>query len=295
MKRCVVLLMVCTLLLPPLHAGAQDGGGCSEQTIDMGLALANALYDRIGAALAAGDLETAQLEAATLTEHLANLYDTCGDIASDGAAGDLCTQFPLYCVPNVESQGVDGVVRGFDAEGFPFIGDPDAPIHFRIVSAPGCSHCWLFFLNDVRDFIESDVLNGRATVGYVLLTTIGDHAGSYTGTVNAICAGQQGRFWEYLDAMWSVTDERGPDAGLTGDAFTQRAQELGLDMAQLDVCMQSTQTAERVESYRQFSIDHGVVGTPTLLVSYGDSGTWERLDSGARNYHTMVTMTQAAN
>lgn len=307
MKRHIMLLLLMVLVLgilvPPMWA--QDGGdeGCTPEDIETGMALATSLHERIGKALDEDDLETAQIDSAALTEHLANFYDACGDInaAPNVTIADRCLMYPTYCVPHfaasmllIGSQGVEGVVRGVNTHGYPSIGDPAAPIHFRVVSAPACAHCWEYFLYDIRAFIDTEVLQGRATMSYALLTTTGGGR-SEGGAAGAICAGRQRRFWEFLDAMWSVVDDRGEAEGLSHEAIVQRARELGLDMPSFNQCIQSAETQAMLDGYQTFANDHGVSGTPTLLVSYGDSGEWTPVESGEHGYDNMVALTAMAN
>jgi hypothetical protein len=58
-------------------------------------------------------------------------------------------------------------------------------------------------------------------------------------------------------------------------------------------CLTSHRYLSLIESYQTFSSDQGVTGTPTLLVRYGNSPEWQRVEN--RTYDNLKAMTQGAN
>ncbi len=82
----------------------------------------------------------------------------------------------------------------------------------------------------------------------------------------AECASEQGRFWEYHDALfdnWAGTNVGGYDfenllhiAGLTG-----------LDAQAFDGCMQQRRYVDKVRAETEFSESSGVNSTPTVFVN----------------------------
>ncbi|HVO72085.1 MAG TPA: thioredoxin domain-containing protein [Aggregatilineaceae bacterium] len=225
-----------------------------------------------------------------------------------------CTSYPQYCVPFVggaagsdpaiatseassartldeSSQGATGVVRGFTANGFPFIGDPNAPIHILVVADYSCSHCNDYHTSDLERILHDFVLTGKATLESVLTTGTGGQY-SDTATQAALCAGEQGAFWEMSDELYRLSRSMGVQTAYSLTQIRQSAQDMGLDGDTLVTCVASNRYANFMTNFQTFANDHGVTGTPTVLVSYGDSNQWTAVD---RDYNTLKQWIDAAN
>ncbi len=220
-----------------------------------------------------------------------------------------CAAFPQFCVPlaggstampaleasgarqiDAESSGVPGVVRGVDANGIPTIGDPSAPIHVVTVSDYACPHCQDYHDTDVPRFIEDYVLTGQATFGFVLTTGTGQFY-SETASQAALCAGEQGAFWEMSAEMFRLARTRQLASAFSLDQIRDSAKEMGLDGDTLIECVASNRYASSLRQFRTFATDNGVNATPTVLVSYGDANRWTIV---RRDYETLKQLTEAA-
>ena len=224
-----------------------------------------------------------------------------------------CEEFPEYCIPfagslstntilannesdavrtlDAESQGAPGVVRGYDQNGVPFLGNPDAPIHFVTVSDFACSHCQDFHQGDLKRFIENYVIPGQATFGFVMTTGTG-RAYSQTASQAALCAGEQGAFWELSSELFRLASSMGVQSAFSLSQIKDSADSMGLDSQKLVDCVSSGKYLNLLASYTTFAQDNGVTGTPTVLVSY-DGVTWSKAPS--RAYDTLVALTEVAN
>ena len=217
-----------------------------------------------------------------------------------------CATFPQYCVPlaggseaydalessssrdlDTDSEGADGVVRYMDGI-VPTIGDPNAPVHFRTVSNFTCSHCSTYHSDDMKKFIENYVLDGKATFGFVMLT--GGQPTAEMASLAALCAGEQGALWEMSDELYRLARSQGTGAFSLG-TIRDSAIDMGLDDSQLAECMTDAHYMRLLEDQVEFAADNGVTGTPTVFVSYGDSGQWGMVD---RSYNSLVQITQSA-
>ena len=225
-----------------------------------------------------------------------------------------CDQYPEFCVPFVggatggefadleaadsreldaESEAAEGVVRGVWPEyNIPFIGDPDAPIHFVTVSDFSCSHCQSLHRDDVVDFIENYVDSGQATFGFVMTTGTG---GPYSVTASqaALCAGEQGAFWEMSDELFRLGYSMGPANAFSLTEIQDSADAMGLDTDVLLDCVSSNRYSAFLTGFRTFANDNGVTGTPTVYYRYADSPTWSKVLD--RTYSGMAALTEGAN
>jgi protein-disulfide isomerase/rhodanese-related sulfurtransferase len=74
------------------------------------------------------------------------------------------------------------------------------------------------------------------------------------------CAGEQGKFWEAVDKIYSRQSD------LTEEGLKRDAAEIGLDQARFNQCMASGAEAARVKRDHEDGVALGVVGTPTFFV-----------------------------
>ena len=214
----------------------------------------------------------------------------------------LCDLYPAFCLPLVGGgDGVfaqselafapnmtvtetePGVVRGISADGSYFIGNPDAPIRFKVFHNFGCGHCRTFHNGDFGLFIESHVVTGQAVLE-VDLMAFGSPPYPTEAAYAAMCAGEQGAFWE----MQAILFER--PAFATLDEMVGMAEALGLQGAALHECVKSDRYAAALDVHNLLAYDLGVNATPTVLVSYGD-GEWEPVN---RSYDNLVALTEVA-
>jgi protein-disulfide isomerase len=219
-----------------------------------------------------------------------------------------CSAYPDFCVPraggsatygNLEaadtfaldapSKGAPGVVRYVGAQNEPTIGDPNAPIHFVTVSDYACPHCQNYHSTELPRFIEDYVLTGQATFGISLATWTGKSF-SELASQAALCAGEQGAFWEYSEELFDAARAENISSAFSLGSLRDLARDMGLDSGELEKCVSSSRYALVLTENRNFAYDHGVTGTPTILVSYG--GDWTIVD---RSYSSMKQLTEAAN
>lgn len=239
------------------------------------------------------------------------LYAIINYQAAGSTKNVSCEEFPEYCVPpagaladypaleapasrtlDVESEAAPGVVRAIDPTNhFAYLGNPDAPIHFVTVSDFACSHCQAFHMGDAERFMKDYVLTGQATFGIVLTTGTG-LAYSQLATQAALCAGEQGAFWEMSSEFFRQGNSRGVTQAFTLTEIKKTAADMGLDADALVECVATGRYQNFLNKYQTFAADHAVTGTPTVLVSYGNSGTWSAV---TRNYDNLKSLTEKAN
>jgi protein-disulfide isomerase/rhodanese-related sulfurtransferase/uncharacterized membrane protein len=74
------------------------------------------------------------------------------------------------------------------------------------------------------------------------------------------CAAEQGKFWEAVEKLYAE------QADLSVDALKRYARELGLDQSRFDQCLDSGETASRVNQDLADGHALGVPGTPTFFI-----------------------------
>jgi protein-disulfide isomerase len=90
------------------------------------------------------------------------------------------------------------------------------------------------------------------------------------------CAAEQGRFWQFHDAVYAA-------ANPVGTPLSDYAGKSGLDVAQLESCLASGKAARVVQAQADEGARHGVNGTPGFFIN-------GRALSGAVPFETFVRL-----
>lgn len=225
-----------------------------------------------------------------------------------GSTKDVsCADYEDYCVPLVgggpvaaleapESRTLDqdstadpGVVRGVTAEGMPFIGNPNVPIKIAEVADYACSHCQDYHNSDLKRIMRDFVLTGQAQLQVVMTTGTG---GAYSQLASqvALCAGEQGAFWEMNDELYRMAESQSVVTAFSFANLLGTARDMGLDDDALRQCYGAGTYSSALSAYQTFANDNGVTGTPSVLVNVGDG--WRIVQ---RDYDTIAGLVERAN
>lgn len=191
-----------------------------------------------------------------------------------GAGGATATEpIPVQLTPE-QLQRVPGISRG----------DPNAPItlfEFADYTCPGCRQ-FTTFMEPV--IFERLVNTGKVRyVFYDFPLGGGAHRHGFVAARAARCANDQGRFWEFHDAVfagqgdWAFSDD-------PVEHFLQYAREVGLDAAAFETCVRSDRFQREVSENRRFGESLGVNSTPTLIAN------GQRLPNLPGNYAELESM-----
>jgi protein-disulfide isomerase len=75
------------------------------------------------------------------------------------------------------------------------------------------------------------------------------------------CAGEQGKFWEYSDALYALKER------MTEDTFGKLAQKLGLNWVSFGLCMSSNKYAPVVSAQHEDGMKLKIAGTPMFYLN----------------------------
>ncbi|HSC71412.1 MAG TPA: thioredoxin domain-containing protein, partial [Candidatus Methylomirabilis sp.] len=107
------------------------------------------------------------------------------------------------------------------------------------------------------------IRTGKVRFVYRHLAILG--AASVQAAIAAECAHEQERFWPYHDKLFASA---GPLAFRKGN-LTRYAEELRLDTAKFNTCLDTEQPRERVERETMVGRAIGMTGTPGFLINRG--------------------------
>lgn len=180
--------------------------------------------------------------------------------------------------------------QGFTTEGFGTIGNPEAPIWVAVVSDPACSHCVDYHPTFVRLITDFAPIGEAYFVQFLVNWTGGD--ASTLANQAVYCAGEQGAYWQLLDAIYVMADSVGLNRVGVADLLRTGA-EMGLDEGDMELCMNNNQSRRPTAEAINLAQRVGVTGTPSILFSYDGGVSWELARN--REYSAVAEAIAAAN
>ena len=145
-------------------------------------------------------------------------------------------------------------------EGYALLGNPNAPVtvrEFSSFSCPGCADFHRNIFPALLPVIESGAIN----FVYVPLQT-GSVANPEGAARTAICAGEQGMFWEMHDVLF-FWHETYANSAFQDSRIRTGVNELGLDSGEFNSCFRSNSTDAVLTS----ALAEGVGSTPSVEVN----------------------------
>ena len=144
------------------------------------------------------------------------------------------------------------------------MGDPKAPVHIVEYGDFQCPFCVKFWSETEPQLIAEYVNTGKVYFEYRSYPILGPE--SFTAAEGAYCAGDQGKFWEFHDTLF--TNWTGENVGdFTPDKLVQYATALNLNAAEFESCLSEGKYKGRVEQDKAQAEADGVHATPTLFIN----------------------------
>ncbi len=138
----------------------------------------------------------------------------------------------------------------------PVKGDPDAPVTIVEFSDYQCPYCKRSQATLKR---IAEKYPGKIRMVFKDFP-LAFHNRAMPAAQAARCAGEQEKFWEFHDKLFS-------SSGLTDDDLKGYAEELSLDAAAFDTCFKSNKYASAVSADMSQGKSLGVTGTPAFFVN----------------------------
>ncbi len=154
-----------------------------------------------------------------------------------------------------------------------------------------CIHCSGYYKIELLPFIRDYVLSGGQAALRVAILSFSMQPYSDNAALGAICAAEQGAFWEMQHELLYRGSADGPTVAFELQALEGVARELGLDTDRFMTCIQTGQYRFLLDRYRMMALDAGVSATPTLLFRLDNSSLWEKT---ARSYSNLAQIVAEA-
>ena len=156
------------------------------------------------------------------------------------------------------------------------MGDPNAPVIIMEFSDFQCPYCRTFWKETEAQIVAEYVKTGKVYFIYRSMGNfVSDNINQSLNTANtesqdaahgAYCAGEQNKYWEYHDMLFTNWngENQGAFARKRLDAF---AENLGLDSAAFKACMDSDKFMDLVKQDAVDGLQAGVQGTPSFVIN----------------------------
>ncbi len=142
-------------------------------------------------------------------------------------------------------------------------GPADAKVTIQEYSDFGCSHCRDFALDQGRRLREEYEKTGQ--VRFEFKPFVLDWSRTADPANAAVCAADQGKFWDYHDALFARQGSSAQAFGLA--ALKAYAAELGLDATVFDRCIDKKERYGLLDQVGAEGRARGVSATPTFFIN----------------------------
>lgn len=172
-------------------------------------------------------------------------------------------------------------------------GDPNAPIRMDEYADFQCPYCKRFYEQTESQIMDAYVATGKV---YFVFHSYGDFIGaeSKAAAEAAYCAGDQGKFWQMHDILF--TNQKAENSGdFSNNRLTAFAEKIGLDMNQFRTCFNGGKYDQQTDQDAADGRANNVTATPSFVLTYTVNGqTKTELIEGAVPFSDFQTKIDAA-
>jgi protein-disulfide isomerase len=142
---------------------------------------------------------------------------------------------------------------------FNVLGREDAPVTIIEFTDLQCPYCARFAIQAFPELRRHYIDTGKVRYASRDLP-LPSHAYAVTAAVAARCAGEQGRFWEFREALFAAQASLGPRI------YADLARKFGLDAEKFAACRQDGRQAANVRADLDLARANGITATPSLVI-----------------------------
>ena len=177
--------------------------------------------------------------------------------------------FGLLIYPTLKPVEVVSITPGtYPQTDMNTMGDPNAPVKLDVWEDFQCPACKNFSENVEALLIQNYIATGKVYYVFHHYPFIDNYSAAKESdqAANAsMCAGEQGRFWDYKEILFA--NWNGENIGAYADRrLLAFAESLGLDMDKFKPCFDSNTHKDQIEKDFSDGLDAGVQSTPSIFV-----------------------------
>jgi len=158
------------------------------------------------------------------------------------------------------------------------LGSADAPVMIIEFTDLQCPYCARFARDTWPQLRERYIDTGKVRFATRDLP-LPFHEFALPAAVASRCAGRQGKFWEYREALFR-------DQSLLGQArYAELAVAFGLDAARFEACRADPRVEQEVRADMKLAASSGISGTPSFVIGRVVNGEFAgELIAGAQSF-----------
>ena len=181
---------------------------------------------------------------------------------------------------------IDSTLPPVNSAGYT-IGNATAPVEVTEFGDFECPACGNFATLTEPDIRKRYVNTGKVFWRFVDFPLSG-HRNTWQASRAAACADEQGKFWEFHDALYQTQDQWNGEATSNPDKYMkQLGKQLGLNTGQFDQCVDSKKMQAKIQAHYGLAVARKVGETPTFVI--GDKQV-----AGALNYDQFAKLLDVA-
>jgi len=142
----------------------------------------------------------------------------------------------------------------------PVLGDKNAPVTIVEFSDYECPFCGRHYLQTFPQLKKEYIETGKVKLVFKDFP-LSFHPNAQKAAEAARCAGEQSKYWEMHDLLFSNQEKLGIEN------YKKWAREIGVDGAKFDSCLSSGKYASDVQADLAYGSQIGVSGTPGFFVN----------------------------
>jgi protein-disulfide isomerase len=175
-----------------------------------------------------------------------------------GAAIGLLIIAVLIIIPRLNHRSASTPANLAPMEAAPALGPKNAPITIIEYADFGCPSCWAWHKQGTLKQLQLKYGEKIRFIwrDYPVITLLSPKAAEA-----GQCANEQGRFWEFHDAVYEH------DGAIEASNLRAYAATIGLKMSQFDDCVRTRRFKERVIAEEAEAFNHGYNGAPFFMIN----------------------------
>jgi len=182
---------------------------------------------------------------------------------------------PLAPVISITPKAINAQVDGLH------LGDPNSPIKVDVYEDFRCSACKNYNQNFEPQIFQTYVETGKVYYtfhSFIVVDTNDGSDASYRSANAAMCAAEQGLFWEYHDTLFTnqVTEAV---SLFTDERLATMAQNLNLDMIAFNQCFKEKRYSDDIRNDIYQGQSLSITGTPSIFVNGTFIGSYDQLST----------------
>jgi protein-disulfide isomerase len=157
-----------------------------------------------------------------------------------------------------------------DPDSWRMMGDPDAPVVVEEFGDFQCPYCGQFHMDVEPKLREDYIATGKVRFIFrnfpVVDSFVAGGVESRDAALAALCAGEQGNYWEYHDYLFE--HQSGENEGaFSRPHLKEFAVKLGLNEDSFSQCLEKERYANIIRADEQIARRLGLRGVPSILVN----------------------------